>query len=739
MTDDQLEEFKKGGRVKGKKRCPKGSRRSKSGRCIRQRSRLPTISERRPSGSTGTLTADKALQFGSGKMAMEARIARLQNLVDTQSSNLNHSALQKHLVALGYKAVPEIQRDQRYLGNVLDSTGARFAGSIGGDEPNFVNGDPYSADRNRLRIQRRWEMGQNITRGEIRQALHDDAWEGENIPYAPRDDDNTYADEAFLGSYGAGQALYDDLGSVADIEFNRRGAGRRAPTGGGGVSFAQERQRARQQRQHRQQPRYGGGARTTRQYRDYGEEETEPSSSGYSSSSGGSSGGGSEFSYQSHPAVYRRPPFGQPTYQYGRGRIDEPQQNPTPIGPWLGTPERQPEILGEYGVEPERSEEEEEESEGETEGEEEFSDIGTSVSGREPERFGERAGQVAGQVAGAVGQGALNLAQVGGRMGLDLGAGAGQAIYDRLPSARDVGEVVIGGGIDLASGAGRAMYNRLPEGPDMGRFLNDASGLVSDWGDTIRGGMRQVPGREILGGLLDRPFDEASVEGRPQSEGAITEDLPLPRGREAQEDEGEYESQRSLHLVGDESPEPSLLAGAEAERRTFVGRQTPSRRSSISSFSDLSGEFYPRGRSDEPDAQLQAERRRYLATAEPFADLIPTAGPPSSVSTRTASSLSDASTGLIERVADLKQGNPERDPSELRGLSVRDVRKVEQFWGEGETTPSREISRLRNRQQRAHAERLQGLSEERGRGRSVEVEDVLENGLDVSAEVAGTP
>ena len=725
MTDDQLEEFKKGGRVKGKKRCPKGSRRSKSGRCeARKRSRLPTISERRPSsslrsGSTGTLTADKALQFGSGKMAMEARIARLQNLVDTQSSNLNHSALQKHLVALGYKAVPELQRDQRYLGNVLDSTGARFAGSIGGDEPNFVNGDPHSADRNRLRIQRRWEMGQNITRGEIRQALHDDAWEGENIPYAPRDDDNTYADEAFLGSYGAGQALYDDLGTVADIEFNRRGGGR--PAGGGGVSFAEERQRARQQRQ---QPHFGGGARTTRAYRDYGE--SEPSSSGYSSSSGGSSsGGGSELSYQSHPAVYRRPPFGEPTYQYGRGRIDEPDQNRTPFGPWLGTPERQPEE--EPALQPEERYEEEE-----------FSDIGTSVSGREPDRFGERAGQVAGQVAGAIGQGALNLAQVGGRMGLDLGAGAGQAIYDRLPSARDVGEVVIGGGIDLASGAGRAMYNRLPEGPDMGRFLNDASGLVSDWGDTIRGGMRQVPGREILGGLLDRPFDEASVEGRPQSEGAITEDLP-PARRGGQEDEGEYESQRSLHLVGEESPEPSLLAGAEAERRTFVGRQTPSRRSSISSFSDLSGEFYPRGRSDEPDAQLQAERRRYLATAEPFADLIPTTGPPSSVSTRTASSLSDASTGLIERVADLKTGNPERDPAELRGLSVRDVRKVEQFWGEGETTPSREISRLRNRQQRAHAERLQGLSEERGRGRSVEVEDILDNGLDLSAEVAGTP
>ena len=719
MTDDQLEEFKKGGRVKGRKRCPKGSRRSKSGRCMRQRSRLPTILERRPSGSTGTLTADKSLQFGSGKMAMEARIARLQNLVDTQSSNLNHSALQKHLVALGYKAVPELQRDQRYLGDVLDSTGARFAGSIGGDEPNFVNGDPYSADRNRLRIQRRWEMGQNITRGEIRQALHDDAWEGENIPYAPRDDDNTYADEAFLGSYGAGQALYDDLGTVADIEFNRRGGGR--PAGGGGVSFAEERQRARQQRQ---QPHFGGGARTTRAYRDYGE--SEPSSSGYSSSSGGSSsGGGSELSYQSHPAVYRRPPFGEPTYQYGRGRIDEPDQNPTPFGPWLGTPERQPEE--EPALQPEERYEEEE-----------FSDIGTSVSGREPVRFGERAGQVAGQVAGAIGQGALNLAQVGGRMGLDLGAGAGQAIYDRLPSARDVGEVVIGGGIDLASGAGRAMYNRLPEGPDMGRFLNDASGLVSDWGDTIRGGMRQVPGREILGGLNDRPFDEASVELRPQSEGAITEDLP-PARRGGQEDEGEYESQRSLHLVGEESPEPSLLAGAEAERRTFVGRQTPSRRSSISSFSDLSGEFYPRGRSDEPDAQLQAERRRYLATAEPFADLIPTTGPPSSVSTRTASSLSDASTGLIERVADLKQGNPERDPAELRGLSVRDVRKVEQFWGEGETTPSREISRLRNRQQRAHAERLQGLSEERGRGRSVEVEDILDNGLDLSAEVAGTP
>ena len=138
MTDycceeEEVIEMKKGGKVK-KKRCPKGKHRDKkTGKCKKKKSkgrrrratrglRPPAVPGRR--GTTGTLTADKSGFFGSGPLANEARIARLQNLVDTQSSNLNHSALQKHLIAMGYKPVEHLQRDRHFLGEVQDTLGA---------------------------------------------------------------------------------------------------------------------------------------------------------------------------------------------------------------------------------------------------------------------------------------------------------------------------------------------------------------------------------------------------------------------------------------------------------------------------------------------------------------------------------------------------------------------------------------------------------------------------------------
>ena len=85
MTTDDTISFKKGGKVKKgskkKKRPKNGRRRPKNGR-RRPRSQ-PMTTLRKPSGYLGTLSADKGLEFGSGPIAMEARIARLQNLVDT--------------------------------------------------------------------------------------------------------------------------------------------------------------------------------------------------------------------------------------------------------------------------------------------------------------------------------------------------------------------------------------------------------------------------------------------------------------------------------------------------------------------------------------------------------------------------------------------------------------------------------------------------------------------------------
>jgi len=726
--EDHINEYKKGGKVKRKK-CPKGKRRSKkTGKCVKvkvKKTRLTTIPERRgafrPSGTTGTLTADKALQFGSGKMATEARIARLQNLVDTQSSNLSHSALQKHLVALGYKPVPELQREQRYLGDIVDSTGARFAGAPGGDDGNFVNDSPFSADRNRLRVQRKWEQGQPITRGELRRALHNDAWEGENIRYVTRDDDNTFADDDFLGSYGHGPVFFDDIGFVEDLE-NLRGAGvraqrRRTPgpqAYGGPPGFG------------RGANPFGGGARSQRQYRARSES------------------GGSESDESRLTTINRQPPFGQPNREYVRGRSDEPASIGGGISPWragseissvsgfteierlaseLGAsqggsdfgevasqqsrPESRP-VSGpgtDISIPISQPQPQPEPERALTETTEEFSDIGTSVSGREPPRFTETAqglaqqgGELAGQAAGAVGTGAINVAQTAGRLGYDLGAGAGTAIYDRLPAARDVGEVVVGGGLDLATGAGRAMYNRLGEGPDMGRFLNDASGLVSDAGDSVRGGMRQVPGREILGGLNDRPFDE---------EGSSVVAVSTPAG-------------------ADSSVESGAESGAESGRRSvkLFGSEI--------SFDKLSSEFYPRGGARGRDDQPTPFRRPSIASED---------SRPISVAPSTASDFSDFSnlsrpaTEEIEAVEALKAGVSNVSPSTLAPFATpREFAKVETFL-EQERTPAREVSRLRNLQKLAYKKR-QEQGERQGLDQSVE--GVQINGVDIDLSEAAS-
>lgn len=743
MADSDMAEYKKGGKVKRKK-CPKGKRRSKkTGKCVKVvRKRLTTIPERRgafrPSGNTGTLTADKALQFGSGKMANEARIARLQNLVDTQSSNLSHSALQKHLVALGYKPVPELQRQQRYMGDIIDSTGARFAGAPGGDDGNFVNGGDFSADRNRLRVQRRWEAGQPITRGELRQALHNDAWEGENITYEARDDDLTYADEDFLGSYGQGQVFFDDLGLVGDVENARNPAGRRrgartpgpqaygAPAGfaQGGTQFGGG---ARSQRDYRYRPppSSSGASSFTAVGQDFGEERSEasaryswsrPSSSTTSSSSGDSGGLGRQFTSVGR---FNEPPFGEPNRSYVRGRSDEPVAIAGGLSPWAGT-----EGGGAGSV-------------AETE---DFSEIGTSVSGQEPPRFAEQAGELAGQA----GQGAINVAQTAGRLGLDLGAGAGQAVYDRLPAARDVGEVVMGGGIDLASGAGRAMYNRLPEGPDMGRFLNDASGLVSDAGDYMRGGMRQVPGQEILGGLPDRPFDEIPTPSGVDSSIAGTEDLGVP---------ADFED------IGEEDSSPGARGGGAEEVVRQFGQLAPVQDLSASQFSDLAGEFYPRGGtgSESTDSFLErtrADEELFGGALEgarlirgrdeqptPFRRPLTTpSGPPSSsessFSRTDTDDLSSAGTSELGRVEALKEANPDAPPEELLSATPRTFRKVEAYTGE-DKTPAREVSRLRNQQSLAYR-RKQAEKLER-QGLNASVEGVHIDGVDIDlSEVASS-
>ena len=219
MTECEYQSVKKGGKIK-KKRCPKGSRRDKkSGKCKKK-----SVSRRRRSaGPTGTLTADKGLEFGSGSLPMEARIARLQNLVDTQSSNLNHSSLQKHLVGLGYLPAQAWQRDRDYLGNIIDSVGARFAGWPGEATDEGEN------DEHRLRIQERWERGDRINRGDVREALHQDAWGEEELPYQRRKDANTWTDNAFLRTYALGPEFFRDYGTVADVRAFREGQ-----SGGGG-------------------------------------------------------------------------------------------------------------------------------------------------------------------------------------------------------------------------------------------------------------------------------------------------------------------------------------------------------------------------------------------------------------------------------------------------------------------------------------------------------------------------
>ena len=843
--EDHIDEYKKGGKVR--KKCPKGKRRSKkTGKCVKvKKTRLATIPERRgafrPSGTTGTLTADKAFQFGSGKMATEARIARLQNLVDTQSSNLSHAALQKHLVALGYKPVPELQREQRYLGDIVDSTGARFAGAPGGDDGNYINESPFAADRNRLRLQRKWETGQPITRGELRRALHDDAWEGENITYVVRDDDNTFADEDFLGSYGQGQVFFDDLGFVDDLEDVRarqlrRGQGR-SPTGGGGAyggppGFA------------RGATQFGGGARSERDYRyrgsPYGGSESgETTTTTTTEESDDPRGGGGLAAglARQYTTVGRSPPFGQPNREYHRGRSDDPaghlvgglspwaqsgssgssvssvatnplpfaygggqspeeleefgrqgaaeilrrrarqpepeeepqpqpelfpetarvfiQRDPNQPPPGSGPPTRPPPgfagFTGRPGPppieQPERQRappEEEGPALTEATTEEEFSEVGTSVSGAEAPRFAEQAGEFAGQAAGAVGTGAINVAQTAGRLGLDLAGGAGQAVYDRLPAARDVGEVVVGGGLDLAGGAGRAMYNRLPEGPDMARFLNDASGLVADAGDYVRGGMRQVPGREILGGLPDRPFDRGPLGDVPTPEGfdssiAGTEDLGRPADFE---DIGEEET-------GPADPEGVVRAHGQLEGGGGVLDLTASQ------FSDLAGEFYPRATPPQrpptpltttpPDEELFGGalegatliRGRDEQPTPYRRPSLPLSVAPSSESGRTATTdLSEVLTEELGAVEDLKRENPDIDPTRFQGTTPRTFRKVEAFLGEART-PAREVSRLKNRQSLAYRRKQAEQGERQGVNVSVEGAQIDGVDIDLSETASG--
>ena len=224
MTECEYQSVKKGGKIK-KKRCPKGSRRDKkSGKCKKK-----SVSRRRRSaGPTGTLTADKGLEFGSGSLPMEARIARLQNLVDTQSSNLNHSSLQKHLVGLGYLPAQSWQRDRAYLGEIMESVGARFAGWPG-EATDFGENDEH-----RMRIQERWERGDRIKRGDVREALHADAWGDDAPPYQRRPDANTWTDNAFLRSYGLGPPFHADYGTVADVRAFREGQSGGGGGGGGG-------------------------------------------------------------------------------------------------------------------------------------------------------------------------------------------------------------------------------------------------------------------------------------------------------------------------------------------------------------------------------------------------------------------------------------------------------------------------------------------------------------------------
>ena len=628
MADKDMGEFKKGGKVK-KKKCPKGKRRSKkTGKCQVYKKKLKSIPERRPSGTTGTLTADSAGQFGSGGMAQEARIARLQNLVDTQSSNLSHSALQKHLVALGYRPVPEIERDQRYMGDVLDSVGAKFAGLPGGNEENLLNGDPYSADRNRLRVQKRWEAGQAISRGALRQALHEDAWEGENIVYAPRADDNTHADEAFLASYGHGQAFFDDMGMVDDLIAQRN----RDPYDRENAYFDQE-----------EDQEFGAGRHTNRERRRH-----LPSDSSSESSlggPGGNSGGRNPRNPRdlqrttSNQTIVRGAPFGNPTFQYNRGRDEQPGPPPPDrnigVGPWAYVHSGESFQGGDESVEGSQTEDLGQSVRSLTE---EGTLVGSNISGAEPQRFGE---QVYGgaQYAGGL---AYDAGAVAGRLGLDIAGGAGGAVYDRLPSARNVGETVTGGALDLAGGMGRAMYNRLPEGPNMDQFLNDASGLVQDSGDNQRGGMRQQPGSEIMG----RRESVSSLGSEPI-------DLGI----------GSYPK-------GVPPPHPMFQrAQPTTQDRDLFG-------SGLVAGSDLF-----RGRDEQPQDRLR--RRQSFQSSAPSSE-------------SGWSELSRPDTEEISAVDTLRTGGDTALSRERANqISLRDVAKVDTFFGRT-PPPARDLQRLKN-------------------------------------------
>jgi len=302
MTECAYQSVKKGGKIK-KKRCPKGSRRDKkSGKCKKK-----SVSRRRRSaiaGPTGTLTADKGLEFGSGPIAMEARIARLQNLVDTQSSNLNHSSLQKHLVGLGYLPAQSWQRDRDYLGNIMDSVGARFAGWAG-EATGFGENDEH-----RMRIQERWERGDRIKRGDVREALHADAWGDDAPPYEKRNDANNWTDNAFLRTYGLGHEFFRDYGTVADVRAFREGKRPPPPSsaggsesgfgGGGGSPPSSPPSSIGGYRHHRYRHRGGSAVES---YHESGGDE----GSGFGAWSGGSSGSGFMDEWARRGGQARRP------------------------------------------------------------------------------------------------------------------------------------------------------------------------------------------------------------------------------------------------------------------------------------------------------------------------------------------------------------------------------------------------------------------------------------------------
>tara|TARA_R110000803_G_scaffold9659_2_gene30331 strand:- start:886 stop:2211 length:1326 start_codon:yes stop_codon:yes gene_type:complete len=209
---------------------------------------------------------------------------------------------------------------------------------------------------------------------------------------------------------------------------------------------------------------FGAGRHTNRERRRHlpSDSSSESSLGGPGGNSGGRNPRDPGFRRErgsSQETLVRGVPFGNPSFQYNRGRDEQPGPPPPDrnigVGPWAYGNESVSQGSSIQGSSFQGGEESEE-----------GTLVGSNISGAEPQRFGE-------QVYGG--------AQYAGGLAYDAGAVAGRL------------------GLDLAGGMGRAMYNRLPEGPNMDQFLNDASGLVQDSGDNQRGGMRQQPGSEIMG------------------------------------------------------------------------------------------------------------------------------------------------------------------------------------------------------------------------------------------------